>query len=72
MPSLKIHVGEDEFFKASGAPGILGPREGDESHAWLLYLPGQVPCICDDFDSASEHMMDWVKKQARRSRTRAR
>jgi hypothetical protein len=70
MAKISIEVDEERFFSSSGAPGITGPGKGDVSSAWMLYLPGQTPCICDTFEEAAAAMRDYLRPRvcARRSR----
>jgi hypothetical protein len=46
---------------------FVGKRDAECDHGsgWLLYLPGQTPCLCDDFDGAAEMMRKWLARRRR-------
>jgi hypothetical protein len=62
---MTLEVSEDDFFRIGKMPGIVGPPPGDHGSGWLLYLPGQTPCLCDDFDGAAEMMRKWLARRRR-------
>lgn len=33
------------------------------SNGWTVYLPRQVPCICDTFDDAAAMMREYLKRR---------
>lgn len=65
MAHLMIEVSADDFFEASESPGIVGPAKGDESSGWVVYLPGETPCICDSFDEAAAVLHHELKKASK-------
>ena len=67
MAKLKIDVSADDFAEAYGGPCIVGPSKTLASpQAWLLYLPGEVPCICDSFEDAADAMREWLAPRVKR------
>jgi hypothetical protein len=50
-------------------PRIEGPGSPDEG--WVVYLANEVPCVCDDFESAADMMREHLGLQ-RVTRRRAR
>jgi hypothetical protein len=64
---LTVRVGTDEVIQSLRAPVILGPCKGSHTEGWLLYLPGQTPCICDSFDDAANLMRSALARKAQRS-----
>lgn len=59
---LTVDVDMDEVMYAARGPAIVGPAKEDEvkGHRWVLYLPGQYPCICDSFEGASAAMREYL------------
>lgn len=70
MTKLSVDVSLDDLFEQSGAPAIVGPDRDTESEAWVVYLPGEVPCICDSFEDAADMMREHLAKTAQRRRSR--
>lgn len=60
---ILVNVDIDHVLQTRGEPAILvDTRLVHGSRAATVYLPGKLPCICDDFTSAAKLMADWIAK----------
>ena len=66
MAKATVEIDLDGVLSHGSAPAILGPEAGAESRAWVVYLPAEIPCICDSFTDASALMADWLGGRKRR------
>jgi hypothetical protein len=57
---VAVNMTADAFFDAYCAPGLIGPTE--ELGGWVVYLPGEVPCICDTFEDAADMMREHLNR----------
>ena len=47
----EIDVNIDELLAKARVPAIVGPKRGS-GDAWVAFVPGLPPCICDSFEGA--------------------
>ena len=55
---IEVEVDIDNIIEESGGAAII-----ESEFAWILYIPGQVPCICDTFKDAASGMNEWLRKR---------
>jgi len=51
-----------------GCCAIVCMDEEKDGAGWLLYLPNETPCICNDFAGAAQGMREWLKQKRRASK----
>lgn len=58
-----ININLDSLLEKHGTTAIVGPGAEDEpGTAWVVYFPGETPCICDSFKDAAGLMRDLLKR----------
>ena len=63
---IEVDIDPDEMLH-----GVAAIVRDPATLAWVLYLPGQTPCICDTFKDASSGMNQWIAKEKKRAKRRA-
>lgn len=58
---VQVELDLDDVFEQLDLFCIMGPS--DECNGWTVFLPGEVPCICDSFKEAAQTMRESLKRR---------